>query len=92
MAPYYQTLAIFLFLACCGCFGMPALVRAGCKGSVVLREKLVWRELHPKARAGSKQDTPPSEAAVGGAVSAAVGAVSSRVTNAMRAVGLRMHL
>ena len=87
--PYIETLVIFLLLVCLGCYVMPSLVKAGCKGSAVVREKLVWRQLDPRVvEAKAEQETAAKAAAnkkeggvggvpiVGGLVDAVVGGVT----------------
>ena len=83
--PYVETLVIFVALVLCSCVVMPTLVRAGCKGSVVLREKLVWRQIDPRALEPAGKGAPEAYAARRPVVvEAAVGAVKS----VFRAVGL----
>ena len=68
--PYYETMAIFGTLALLACYLLPAIVRAGCKRTVELREQRVWRTLDPRAIDGHATSSSQQKAASGAAGSA----------------------
>ena len=89
--PYYETLAIYVVLVFVACYVGPAVVRAGCRKSAVLRETLVWRQLDPRVlevhrKTASERATVAALATTGGA--RAVDAAMSAVRVGLRAVGV----
>lgn len=49
--PYLVTLGVLVFLLVFSCCVAPAYIQAGCLKSAVLREKINWRKLDPRAMA-----------------------------------------
>jgi hypothetical protein len=92
--PYLETAVIFVILTALAWCVLPALVRQGCKGSVVLRDKVVWRLLDPRA---VRPRAEPPAAATGACVNTAivsggtaiVNAATGAVRGALSVVGLR---
>ena len=93
--PYAATGGIVAGIAFLAFWAVPALVRAGCAGTKVIREKAppdlyVWRRIDPRALEAAKAKMRAASAAqrggAEGAVSAVVGAVSGVVSGVAGAV------
>jgi hypothetical protein len=89
-----ETAAIFATLTVLAWCVLPALVRRGCKGTVVLRDKVVWRTLDPRVLAARTDPPAAAEGArdhtatvSGGA--ALVNAATGAVRGALSAVVFR---